>query len=252
MISKHTFDEAVRIYNLGDIHRGSPQCDAKFLHRVIAEIAGNSNARWVSTGDLLDVATRHSVSDVHDAISVQQEADMLASELAPIKDKCLGFVASNHHRRVDKHTGLSLGRMLASLIGIPYLGITGLLNVVVGKGSHYLCLHHGTGSGTPGNAVNRALKVAALYKGCDVYLTGHTHKMDVHPFLQQVVDRKRGIVRTIQSYMIITGHFLSWQESYAEGMGLDPSPIGCAFVDIGPNVNGREDCKRISPGFVTA
>ena len=55
--------------------------------------------------------------------------------------------------------------MLASLIGIPYLGITGLLNVVVGKGSHCLCLHHGTGSGTPGNAVNRALKVAALYKG---------------------------------------------------------------------------------------
>ena len=82
MIRKHTFDEAVRIYNLGDIHRGSPQCDAKFLHRVIAEIAGNSNARWVSTGDLLDVATRHSVSDVHDAISVQQEADMLALELA--------------------------------------------------------------------------------------------------------------------------------------------------------------------------
>ena len=94
MISKHTFDEAVRIYNLGDIHRDSPQCDAKFLHLVIAEIAGNSNARWVSTGDLLDVATRHSVSDVHDAISVQQEADMLALELAPIKDKCLGFVTA--------------------------------------------------------------------------------------------------------------------------------------------------------------
>lgn len=249
MIAQFKFDEPVRIWNLGDVHRGSPNCNVKLLHRVIAEIAGTGNAYWVSTGDLLEVSTRHSVGDVHEAMSVQRETDLLAEELAPICHKCLGFVASNHHRRVVKETGLSLDKAVAAMVGLPYLGITGLLDVTVGRGSHYLCLHHGVGSGTAGNAINRALKTASIFKGCDIYMSGHTHKMGVHPFTQRVVDRKRGLVRSIKSLLVITGHCLDWEESYAESMALEPAPCGFAYVDIYPNSNGREDGKLIRPGF---
>jgi len=251
MILTYRFNESVKIVNLGDIHRGNGNCNVKFLKHVIGEIEADPNCYWVSTGDLLEVATKHSVSDVHSARSTQEELDALSEELLPIRDKCLGFVASNHHNRVDKHTGLSLDRAVGFQVGIPYLGITGMINVVVGNGSHFICLHHGTGGGTIGNGLNRAYKASGIYKGCDVYMSGHTHKMNATPFLQQIIDRKRGIVRVIKGYVLITGHCLDWSESYAERMNLDPASLGFSYVDIKPNPSGREDTKNISQGFIT-
>ena len=250
-IIKHKFDREVKIVNLGDIHRGNPGCNDKFLRQIIKEIAEDPDCYWLSTGDLLEVATKHSVGNSHDAISTQREIDLLSEELLLIRNKCLGFVASNHHNRISKETGLSLDKMLASHAGLPYLGITGILNITIGQGSYFLCLHHGTGGGTVGNAINRAHKAAGIYKGCDLYLTGHTHKMDVHPFQQQIVDRKRNIIRTIQSYLVITGHCMLWEGSYAESMNLDPAPIGFARVTLSENINGREEGKSIKIDFLT-
>lgn len=249
-IVQFKYDGPVRIVNLGDIHRGNPNCNERFLKKTIGEIAADKNTYWVSTGDMLEVAIKHSVGGVHEAVSVQEEVDLLSEELAPIADKCLGFVSSNHHSRVDKHTGLSLDKAFAAQAGIPFLGISGIINVTIGKGSYFIHLHHGTGGGTAGNAVNRAIKGSGIYKGCDLYMSGHTHKMDLHPFLQQVVDRKRGLVRTLQSYVVITGHCLDWEASYAEAMNLEPAPIGFSVVELFPNGNGKEETKKIKVDFL--
>lgn len=251
MIAQYKFSETVRLYNLGDIHRGNANCNEKFFRETVQRIADEPNAYWISTGDLLECATRHSISDVHAAMSTQEELDVIESELQPIKHKCLGFVSSNHHHRINKETGVSLDRMVAAHCGLKYLGDTGLINVTVGRGSYYIVLHHGTGGGTEGNAVNRALKAAGNYQGADVYMSGHTHKSTAVPFNQQIIDRKRGIVRNVLSYSIVTGHCLDWKGSYAERMALKPAPLGFAFVDLGLNENGNEAAKRITPGFLS-
>lgn len=250
-IVKHKFNTNIKVVNLGDVHRGNPGCDIKFFNKTIKEIAEQENTYWVSTGDLLEVSIKHSIGDVHEAISVQAEMEALAEELLPIKNKCLGFVASNHHNRVNNHTGLNLDKTIANLVGIPYLGVTGIINIVLGNVSYFLCLHHGTGGGTVGNAINRAMKLSELYKGCDIYFSGHTHKMDSYPFLQQIVDRKRNLVRTLQSYLVITGHCMNWENSYAEKMALNPASIGFGCVELTYNGSGREICKKIHPYFIT-
>lgn len=251
MIRQHKFDTAIRLYNLGDVHRGNANCADKFFLEVIKTIEKNNSSYWISTGDLLEVATRHSISDVHAAMSTQEELDLLCSELQPIKHKCLGFVSSNHHHRVDKNTGVSLDKMVAAQCGLPYLGDTGLLNITIGQGSYFVVLHHGTGGGSEGNAVNRALKSAGNYQGADVYMSGHTHKAAVVPFNQQIIDRKRGIVRNVLSYSVVTGHCLDWKGSYAERMALKPAPIGFAYIDFDINHSGRDETKSIKPGFLS-
>jgi len=251
MISQHKFTHDIRLYNLGDIHRGNTNCSEKFWLQTIKAIEDDSSSYWISTGDLLEVATRHSISDVHSAMSTQEELDLICSELSPIKHKCLGFVSSNHHHRIDKNTGVSLDKMLAAEAGFKYLGDTGLINITIGSGSYYVVLHHGTGGGSEGNAVNRALKNAGNYMGADVYMSGHTHKANVVPFNQQIIDRKRGIIRNVLSYSIVTGHCLDWKGSYAERMALKPAPIGFSYVDLGLNTSGRDDTKSIKPGFLS-
>lgn len=251
IISKYKFNEQVRIYNLGDIHRGNPGCNEKFFRFAIEEIRKDQNAYWLSTGDLLEVATKHSVGDSHAAMSTQEELDVLTEEIEPIKNKCLGVVASNHHRRVARETGLNMDKAVAFQAGLPYLGIHAILNIGVGHGRYYLCLHHGTGGGTVGNSINRAIKGSSIYKGADVYFSGHTHKMSIIPFSQKIIDRKNNIVRAIQSYSIITGHCLEWEESYAEEKQLDPALMGFAYVDLYPNLCGREEGKKIVCGFLT-
>jgi hypothetical protein len=252
MIPQHKYDHTVSVFNLGDIHRANHCCNSSFLSKTIRRIADDPNAIWVSTGDLLEVALKTSVSSVYEAQTVQREMDSLADELQPIKEKCLGFVASNHHNRVDKETGISLDRMLAAHVGIPYLGISGLLNITIGRCSYYLHMHHGSGGGgTEGNKVNRALKVAANCQGADVYLSGHTHTYSHTPFLQRVIDRKRGITRDILSHSVVTGHCLDWTGSYAEKSAMKPAPLGFAVVNLEGSDPGHERAKKITPWFYT-
>lgn len=252
MITQYRFDHAVSLYNLGDIHRANNCCNAGFLRKTISKIKDDSTAYWCSTGDLLEVATKSSVSSVYEAKTVQEEIDLLVEELGPIRDKCLGFVASNHHNRIDKETGISLDRMLAAQIGIPFFGISGLVNITVGRSAYYIHLHHGSGGGgSEGNKVNRALKVAGNCQGCDVYLSGHTHTYSHTPFLQRTVDRKRGLIRDVLSHSVVTGHFLDWRGSYAEKAALKPAPLGCAVVDFSGSMVGTEQQKKISPWFFT-
>lgn len=248
-ITQYKFSDRIRLYNLGDIHRGNAQCDVKFLHMAIKAIQNDKRAYWVSTGDLLEIATTSCVSDSYEAMSPQDELDTLCEELEPIKSKCLGLVASNHHNRINKESGLNLDKLISMQMGIKFLGISSIIDVTCKRCSYFIHMHHGVGGGTQGNKVNRALKVAENYSGCDIYFSGHTHTYSHTPFQQRVVDRKRVKIRSILSHSIVTGHCLDWSGSYAEKMALRPAPIGFAYVDLGALNSGREANKKIEPGF---
>jgi len=234
---------------MGDIHRGNQNCDLAFLYSTINTIKENPNAYWVSTGDLLEVATKNSKSDSYEASNLQYELDTLTTELSVISDKCLGFVASNHHNRVDKEIGISIDKVLAHNLNIPFLGITGLIRVQICTSPYFMCLHHGIGGGTYGGKVNNAMRIAHNYLGADIYMSGHTHTYSHVPFMQQVVDRKRGSIRTILSHSVVTGHCLKWKESYAEKLALHPAPIGFAYIDLFPNASNRSNSRLAKPGF---
>jgi len=248
-IAKYDFCDPIRIFNIGDVHRGNHNCNTQFLRNVVQIIADNPNYYWISTGDLLEVATKASVSSVYESINVQSELELLVRDLSPIKDKCLGFVASNHHNRIDKESGVSLDKYIATSLSIPFLGITGIIRVSILTGHYYICLHHGIGGGTHGGKLNNAMRVASNYLGADIYMSGHTHTYSHSTFLQQVISRKKMVVRKILSHVVITGHCLSWEGSYAEKMALHPAPIGFSYVDLGININGNDINKDITPGF---
>lgn len=241
----HQFPHEIRLYNLGDVHRGNKTCNVSRFLKTVNAIKADPHARWISTGDILETATNNSKSDSYSAMSPEEELDAITDELAPIVDKCLGFVASNHHNRIEKEVGLSLDTILSSRLKIPFLGKSAIIEVVCGRCAYFIGMHHGVGGGTDGNKVNRALKLAQNWLGLDVYMTGHTHTYSYHPDIQTVLDRKRRKTTEITSHHIITGHYIDYPGSYAEDMGLKAKPIGSAVVELAFHDAGNEMNKRV-------
>jgi hypothetical protein len=244
-IPQFKFDDDLVLFNLGDVHRAAPTCDVKAFHKVIEEIHSNPKARWVSTGDLAEVPIRTSKTFDYRAKSLGTELELLEDELEPIAPQCLGFTGSNHHNRLQMLAGLSLDKYMAKQCKLPFLGITGVINITCGACSYYICMHHGVGSGTMGNKINRARILAHIIPGADVYMTGHTHSYACTPLVEKVIDRKRGLLREFNAQHVTTGHFLKWDSSYAEGMLLEPMPVGSAMLTLHANDRGNYSYKKI-------
>jgi hypothetical protein len=246
-IQKHTFDTDVQIVDLGDVHRGDSCCDVELFKKHIDYIQNTPNTYWASTGDLLNVALKHSKSDVYSSDSLEEEFASLISDLTPIKDKCLGVCSSNHHNRFDQAVGMSLDKLICTNLHIPYTGDFGLFNFTCGRVSYYMIMHHGTGGGsTDGAKANDLAKLQYVLPSCDVYLQGHTHAyrhfIDETPY----IDRKRNKITYIQSHMVCTGHYLKWENSYAQRMKLKPKPRGSAIITLSANMSGNNSNKKIS------
>jgi len=247
LIPKYNFDGRVKILNLGDIHLGDHNCDKKLLEKAIEYIFDNDDAYWLSTGDILNCATTHSVSSGYDSDSLNVEYNEAISLLSPISDKCLGIVSSNHHYRVEKDTGLNLDEVMCTALNVPYLRDSAVICITVDRCSYYAAMAHSTGGGrTQGAKANACKKLDQLYQGCDIYLTGHTHAYNTFVSTQTVVDRKRNKLTDICSYYNSTGHFLDWKDSYAERMMLPSMPKGCTEVCLEGSPIGQESTKRVS------
>ncbi len=245
-ISQHCFDTDIVIFNIGDVHRGDEGCNTKLFYKVIAEVQRMDNARWVSTGDLLNVALKTSKSDCYKSKPLGQEMKLLEEELKPIASKCLGLVESNHHRRFDLLTGMSLDEQICGRLNIPFLGKLGILNVTCERNTYFIVMHHGTGAGKKrGSKTNSTEALGELIPAADVYMEGHTHSFDHFVDETSYIDRKRGSLVCQESTFVVTGHFLNWEESYAMDMKLPSRPKGSAVIELTASNQGKRSSKKI-------
>lgn len=246
-IYKHLFENDIKICNLGDVHRGDCNCNVELFHKHINYIKDNSNVYWLSTGDLLNVALKTSLSDVYTSNSLQDEYDNIIKELKPISNKCLGITTSNHTNRFDKAVGLSLDTLVCNSLNIPFLGDFGILNVICGKVAYYIACHHGCGGGsTMGSKSNNLYKLSDVIPGADIYMEGHTHTYSSFITEAPYIDRKRNKITYLNSYFVCTGHYLNWEGSYAQKYKLRPAPQGCSMITLKANKTGNQINKKVN------
>lgn len=236
MIKTRTyFDHNIKIINLGDIHYGHPTCNRKAVTAAVDYIKRTPDLYWISIGDLCDVNLKSGKFFQHKALSLNSEIKELTSLLQPISHKCLGFVESNHHDRLEQTTGLSLDQVLASMIGLPFLGTFGRLCIRCDNISYYIAMHHGMGfGGTEGAKANNMMRLGNILRGYDVYCTGHTHCNDIKYREQRVLDRHHCRELTVTSLHACTGHYLTYDEStsYAAAKMLEPAPLGSTIITL--------------------
>lgn len=188
----HKFDRTdIKIYPIADVHLGAAEHMEREWSLFCVNLLSEQNAYITLGGDLINNATKSSVSNVYaEKLRPREQKKIIAEMLTPIKDRILCAVSGNHEMRSVKEVDddptydilckLDLEHLYRENIAFVKLQFGDSKNGGKNNPTYVLAVTHGTGGGAlTGAAVNRAERFAYTLDGVDGLIVGHTHK----PFL---------------------------------------------------------------------
>jgi hypothetical protein len=150
--------------------------------------------------------------------------------LRPFADKGMikGALEGNHERRVYDRTGVNVTKMICKELKIRFLGDACWNLFKVGDLSYAVYTFHGrTGARFDGTALLALERISPSFAGDAVWM-GHAHKQ-IHSYAviqyvkaNQVIEQKK--------LLLVTGGYLSYDNSYAQTAGLPISKLGSPRV----------------------
>jgi hypothetical protein len=212
------FDK-INLYPLVCWHIGAKQSRQDFIDKVIKTIANDPYARWIYMGDAGECVTKTSKGNIYEQLLNPGDQFRTAVNLMePIMEKGLFGIRGNHGNRIDKDSGVGWDEILCERIGIPYAGVSAMLDLGVGKTNLSVYVHHGTsGAITAGGKMAGAHR-AEQFIASDVILTAHTHACgEAWPTrYMAVVDRRNKCVEWKKTHSFVCGSAYDSRSGYAE------------------------------------
>ena len=177
--------EQVKVHTFADWHIGDAACDMAKIKKQIDEVKEDPNAYCILNGDLVNNATKNSVSDCYSAtMSPMEQIETLVEMLTPIKGKILAITTGNHERRTYKSDGIDIIKLVAQQLKLTdrFSDTGAVLYLRFGwnaarKRKHWYSFYvaHGCGGGRKaGGKVNRLEDLVAIVD-VDIYIHSHTH-----------------------------------------------------------------------------
>lgn len=177
--------DKLEVHTLADWHIGEKGCKINEIKAVLKHIQDTPYAYAILNGDLMNNATKTSVSDCYsEAIPPMQQLQTLCELLEPIKDKILMITQGNHEARTYRNDGIDLTALMAKQLGIydKYAREGGVLFLRFGDHRYNhrkLCytfyVTHGSGGGKKEGGKANGLCDLASIVDVDVYIHAHTH-----------------------------------------------------------------------------
>lgn len=182
----------VKLHVIADPHIGDPLCDMDRIRKRIEEIREDKAAYVLLNGDILNNATRTSVSDIYgETASPMKQLERAVALFAPIRDRIVGMTCGNHEFRTYKNDGIDLCRLMANELGCAdkydpegvyvflRFGDAGTQHRDSGSENRQVCYTlyatHGSGGGRKeGSKAVRLADMAGIVDA-DVYVHSHTH-----------------------------------------------------------------------------
>lgn len=234
IVHKFPTRKDLHLYFVADVHLGAQEHLTREWEEFCATVLNDPQARIILGGDLINNATRMSVSNVFDETMRPREQKRVMTEmLKPLKSRILCAVPGNHEGRSGKDADDDPVYDIMCKLDLEDLWRENLafLKIQMGKpenNSEYnptymLTVMHGAGGGIyTGAAVNRNERFGYALDGCDALLVGHSHK----PFVTQpgkiVIDARNNKV-SIRPFKVIVA--TSWLDygGYAARKQLLPA-----------------------------
>ena len=178
--------EQLQILPLADLHIGDIHADGKKIQEWITYIGETDNCYTIFNGDLMNTATKNSLSFDYSGLTPMNELEQCVKLLTPIRSKCLCITGGNHERRISRDTSIDTTFLLAEQLGIidRYAPESALLFVQFGKQSTFkhsqpmlytiYCTHGSGGGRKEGGKINRLVDLANIVDA-DCYIHSHTH-----------------------------------------------------------------------------
>jgi predicted phosphodiesterase len=177
--------DSIEIYTLADWHIGDKYCNISEIKNTLNYIKDTPNAYAILNGDLMNNATKQSVSDCYaEEMKPQEQLQNLCDLIEPIKDKVLFITQGNHEARTYKTDGIDLTAIMAKQLGIydKYARVGGVLFLRFGEDRKHhrrMCytfyITHGSGGGKKEGGKANGLCDLASIVDTDIYIHAHTH-----------------------------------------------------------------------------
>ena len=210
----------------GDLHYGARECDIERAKRML-DYCLNKKVYLFLMGDLIDANNRYSVgAGVFEQLNPQEQLDNIIALFRPLAEKglILGTLRGNHEFRTYKETGIDVMKVIANELKIPYLSDASWNIFYVGKESYIVyALHGSSGSRFVYTKIKALVDISHSFESADLLAMGHVHDLADVVQLTQYVDKARKMVVERRKHILITGHYLKYDRSYAQMKGL---PIG--------------------------
>jgi len=186
--------KTLEIHTFADLHIGDRTTDLKMIQERINYVKQTPNAYCILNGDLMNNATKTSVSDSYaEEIPPMEQIQKCVDMFEPVKDKILAVTTGNHERRTYNKEGIDLMEVAARQMGLyDRFSKSGVLIFVrfgeqsrghketngsgnVRKMCYTIYTNHGSGGGRKEGAKAIRLADMASIVDADIYIHSHTH-----------------------------------------------------------------------------
>lgn len=176
------------IIPVSDVHLGAAEHMEKEWAAFCDMVLSNKDIYLILAGDLINNATRNSVSNIfEETLRPREQKKMMVEMLSPIRDRILCCVSGNHERRSlkDADDDPCYDIMCKLDIEDRYRENIAFLKIQMGKPRgkgtvnpvYTFVVTHGAGGGIyTGAAVNRNERFGYVIDGMDCLIVGHSHK----------------------------------------------------------------------------
>ena len=228
----------ISIYAIADVHLGAKECMEQEFMKFIKMVEETPDVYLILAGDLLNNATKSSVSNVFDDVYRPSEQKKIMAEiLRPIKDRILCAIPGNHEDRSGKDVDDDpMYDVMAKLdIEERYRKNVAVVKIKMGDNQkrhgsnnpvYTFAVVHGNGGGAmTGGGVNKAERYAYTFEGIDALITAHTHKPLITTPSKTRVDHQRNITRQVPFDVIFATSWLRHSDYAARKMLFPTSHV---------------------------
>jgi len=147
----------------------------------------------------------------------------------------LGMHGGNHEDRVKKLTSFDPAKLIAKELGVHYLGDACWSLFRVGKQNYTMYSMHGaSGSRFEHTKMKAAIDISNRFEA-DIILYAHVHYKFAMPVERQRVNVRNRTVEARKVHVCLTGHWMSYDDSYAQKLGFPPCSMGAPKVELWAN-----------------
>lgn len=257
-----TEGDTFTLWAIGDIHKGSANCDKEALAETISRVEADPSALYIHMGDghewITPADPRWDAEAVDEEfITLNQLGNIRAAAIRdavatwePVKEKCILWHDGNHEHRYDQHNDSHVTLEAVRRLGIDediYSPGSALTQLVFEDKSRHVCSlvvysDHGYQAGRKDGAKLNTMRELPSYIRADIYLRGHSHSLFVSPIDWLEPNANHTEVKAHHGYVSHTGSYLRTYQQNATGYGelaaYPPTTIGSPRFILHPSRSG--------------
>jgi len=237
--------QMIYLVPLADFHLGCKEAAIDVIQGYVEWIKNRHNAFTIVNGDMMNCATKDSVSELYDDLVTPDTAYAQVREiLTPIRNKILMVTRGNHEENIYKKSGADYSARLAYDLGdIPYKpdgGMVGIRLSTDGGTHNIMCWIYAThgwgGARTIGAKVKKAQDLLSV-ANADVYVISHDHTQNINrgnilePPRSKINFHKPCYTTIKRKLFVNTGGFISYS-GYIQRKGYTPQDLGTPRIRI--------------------